>query len=192
MVLVSIFPFAPRRIFLLVSALIGLCATSAFADSMFLTVNSTPYDRQMSRIQPVLFTGSKANDADLTVGQVNHWMQDLRAIPYGFSMQWKTPGEVRTAASADCKGKAVALYQQMRESGARNVRLVIGKRSAGSRLTHTWVEWSANGGTYVLDPTINWSACRAEQLHGASYVPFYAYAGSRKYRALTAPTYAKL
>ena len=191
MITVSIFPFAPKRILLLTSAFIGLSAISCFADSLFLTVKATPYDHQMARIQPVLFT-QDGSQRDLTLGVVNHWMQDLRSIPYGYSTQWKTPTEVATAPAADCKGKAVSLYKRMRESGARNVRLVIGKRTQTSRMTHTWLEWNANGATYVLDPTINWTACRVDQLGGRSYVPFYAYAGGRKYRAATAPTFAKL
>jgi len=146
----------------------------------------------MARIQPVLFTHDGANDRDLSLGVVNHWMQDLRGIPYSFSQQWKTPSEVATAPAADCKGKSVALYKKMRESGAKNVRLVIGKRSSTSRMTHTWLEWNADGATFVLDPTINWTACRVDQLSGHSYIPYYAYSGARKYRAATAPAYAKL
>lgn len=191
MITVSIFPFAPKRVFLLTLAFIGMSAVSCFADSLFLTVKSTPYDRQMTRIQPILFTQDGA-ERDLSLGVVNHWMQDLRSIPYGFSTQWKLPSEVATAPVADCKGKAVTLYKRMRESGAKNVRLVIGKRTMTSRMTHTWLEWTANGSTYVLDPTINWTASRIDQLGSRAYVPFYAYAGARKYRAATAPAYASL
>ena len=43
-------------------------------------------------------------------------------------MEWKTPDEVHLGAYADCKGKAVALYNAMHARGAENVRLVIGKR----------------------------------------------------------------
>jgi hypothetical protein len=66
------------------------------------------------------------------------------------------------------------------------LRLVIGKRAASSRLTHAWLEWNVDGGCYVLDPTINWMACRVDQLDHAAYVPFYAYAGGSKYRAASA------
>jgi len=44
-------------------------------------------------------------------------------------MEWKTPEEVQTSAFADCKGKALALYNNaMHSRGAQNVWLVIGKR----------------------------------------------------------------
>ena len=49
---------------------------------------------------------------------VNHWIQNLREIPYGFSPVWKTPDEVESAPVADCKGKAVALYEKMHAHGA--------------------------------------------------------------------------
>lgn len=118
-------------------------------------------------------------------------MGDLRAIPYGFSSEWKTPTEVETGPVADCKGKAVALYHKMHAAGADQVRLVIGKRTSTSRKTHAWLEWSSSGGTYVLDPTINWTARRADELGNRNYIPLYAYAGLRKYRAANASLYAK-
>ena len=183
MILISLLPYSPRRIFALVATLVCLASVSCFAsESLLLSVASTPYDRQMSRIQPVLFTKAKA-ETKLSLGVVNHWIQDLRSIPYGFSPEWKTPEEVATAPVADCKGKAVALYEKMRQQGVQNVRLVIGKRTWTSRKTHAWLEWGTEGGTYVLDPTINWSACRADRVGKRDYIPLYAYAGARKYRA---------
>ena len=92
---------------------------------------------------------------------------------------------------ADCKGKAVALYQKMHSCGVQNVRLVIGKRTLASAKTHAWLEWSTDGGTYVLDPTINWAACRASEVGTRAYVPLYAYSGTQKYRAAAAALYAK-
>ena len=91
-------------------------------------------------------------------------MGDLRAIPYGFTKEWKTPAETQSGAPADCKAKAVALYERMQAHGAANMRLVIGKRATTSRSTHAWVEWETESGTYVLDPTINWRAYRGKDL----------------------------
>ncbi len=54
--------------------------------------------------------------------------------------------------------------------GAERVRLVIGKRTSMSRRTHAWLEWNIDSGTYVLDPTINWVACRADKLGTGSTV----------------------
>lgn len=137
----------------------------------------------MSRIRPILTSAAEHKNQTVSLTLVNNWIGNLRAIPYGFSMEWKTPEEVQLGAYADCKGKAVALYNAMRSRGAENVRLVIGKRTWTSRKTHAWLEWTTVSGTYILDPTINWSAFRAERAGRSSYIPLYAYAGTEKYRA---------
>lgn len=182
MVTISIHPYSLRRVGLVGLALFFLSCLSAFAQSNFVAVKSTPYDRQMTRIRSVL-TSPSHRPQNVSVGLVNNWIGNLRAIPYGFSTEWKTPAEVQLGAYADCKGKAVALYNAMRSRGADNIRLVIGKRSFASRKTHAWLEWPTAGGIYILDPTINWSAFRAEHTGTTSYIPLYAYAGARKYRA---------
>jgi predicted transglutaminase-like cysteine proteinase len=191
MITVSLQPLSPKKILALIAALIGLSTVSCFADSVFLSVNSTPYDRQMTRIQPVLFTKASEHKENVSLGLVNHWMQDLRGIPYGFSAEWKTPAEVESAAFADCKGKAVALYEKMHSCGAQNVRLVIGRRALTSRKTHAWLEWTTESGNYLLDPTLNWTAYRSADVGNHSYIPLYAYAGSRKYRAASGTLLAK-
>src|SRR5881227_1537109 len=185
MITISIRPYTLRKVGFIGLTLFGLSCLSAFAQSNYITVKSTPYDRQMTRIRPVLASGTSHKDESLSIGLVNNWIGNLRAIPYGFSMEWKTPDEVRGGGYADCKGKAVALYNAMHSRGAENVRLVIGKRSWTSRKTHAWLEWATANGTYILDPTINWSAFRAEKAGRSSYIPLYAYAGTMKYRAAT-------
>ena len=184
-------PYAVKKIGLLIIGLICLSSVSCFAESVFLNVAATPYDRQMTRIRPVLFGKNVPSKQDLSLGLVNQWIGDLRGIPYGFSQEWKTPQEVYGGAAADCKGKAVALYERMHSRGAENVRLVIGKRTTTSRKTHAWLEWTTAGATYVLDPTFDWSACSATQLGSNKYIPLYAYAGNRKYRAASTTLYAK-
>ena len=186
MITISIRPYTLRKAGVVGLILFCLSCLSAFAQSNYITVKSTPYDRQMTRIRPVLVSNESQRDESLSLGLVNNWIGNLRAIPYGFSTEWKTPEEVRAGAYADCKGKAVALYNAMRSRGAQNVRLVIGKRQWTSRKTHAWLEWATNNGTYILDPTINWSAFRAERTGRSSYIPLYAYAGTQKFRAAPA------
>ena len=185
MVTISIRPYTFRKLGLVGLTLFCLSCLSAFAQSGYITVNSTPYDRQMTRIRPVLTSAVEHKDKSPSLGLVNNWIGNLRAIPYGFSMDWKTPEEVQVGAYADCKGKAVALYNTMRSSGADNVRLVIGKRLSTSRKTHAWLEWATANGVYILDPTINWSAFRAQGTGRSSYIPLYAYSGGKKFRAST-------
>ena len=96
MVLISIQPFQFKKVFLLIAGLVCLSSVSCFAHSaFFLGVSSTPYDHQMTRIQPVLFSKSSAHKRDVSLAIVNRWIGDLRSIPYGFSPDWKTPEEVR-------------------------------------------------------------------------------------------------
>jgi hypothetical protein len=193
MVLVSIVPFAARRILFLAAVFSALSIATCFADSLLVTAKKTPYDHQMARIQPVLNVPTSVQHSVLPLSLVNEWIAELRAIPYSYSMEWKTPNEIAHAPTADCKGKAVALYQRMRENGARSLRLVIGKRTPVSRCSHTWVEWTSASVTFVLDPTINWVAQAVSEIPENSYVPYYAYAGSRKYRAAAATSfYARL
>ena len=186
MILISLRPFSLRKLLAFVTVLMCLSTAPCFASALFLPVASTPYDRQMSRIRPVLISGqSDGIRARVSLTLVNHWMEDLRDIPYGYHMEWRTPAEVQLRQPADCKGKAVALYQRLQRSGARNVRLVIGRRAPTSRTTHAWLLWETSEGTFVLDPTFNWMACRSEKIDQGSYVPLYAYEGDKKFRALS-------
>lgn len=193
MVLVSISPFLSRRFLALFFTLLALSALSTFAETPLFSVPATPYDHQMARIQPILISANSAAKENLSLGLVNQWMSDLRGIPYGYSAQWRTPGEVAHDPVADCKGKAVCLYERMRAHGAQNVRLVIGKRAPTSRVTHTWVEWTDGAQSYVLDPTMNWNACSTAKVPNNSYVAYFAFAGTKKFRASSGENlYAKL
>ena len=172
-----------KKTLLLTAALLLTAISSSFADALLFTVNATPYDRQMARIRPVLTASARATSNRVSLDVVNQWMDGLRSIPYGFTMTWKTPAEAQSGAPADCKAKAVALYEKMRANGATNVRLVIGKRTSTSRQTHAWLAWDTQNGSYVLDPTFNWTACTTAQVGKRNYQPLYAYAGHKKFRA---------
>lgn len=189
--ILSMMTIRTLRSLFLAAAAAYLSIGSCLAESLLLPVKSTPYDNQMSRIRPILQASGHSTKADLSLAIVNHWIESLRSIPYGFSQVWKTPSEVEASPIADCKGKAVLLYKKMKARGASNVRLVIGRRTSTSRSTHTWVEWSTANGTYLLDPTINWTAYKMDRLGDNAYVPLYAYAGGRKYRAASTTLVAK-
>lgn len=135
MVFISLQPFAVKRVFLLIAAIVCLLTASCFADSVFLTVDSTSYDRQMGRIRPVLLSlKSNRSEHQISFVVVNHWIEDLRGIPDGFSQEWKMPREVKAGAAADCKSKAMALYRLVEDSGANNLRTAIGKRTSAIRI----------------------------------------------------------
>ena len=54
MVTISIRPYSLRKVSLLGLTLFCLSCLSAFAQPLYVNVGSTPYDRQMARIRPVL------------------------------------------------------------------------------------------------------------------------------------------
>jgi len=153
-----------------------------FSQSTFFEVDSTPYDKQMARVQPTLTAPSGYIIDGISLTLVNEWMIELRAIHYRYSRVWQTPSEVEAARVADCKGKAVALYDRMQLNGVTNVRLVIGKRRVSDTLTHAWLEWETEMGTVLLDPTFNWTAAIKVD-DRRSYIAFYGFEGAHKYQA---------
>ena len=154
----------------------------ALAQTTFFEVTATPYDRQMLRVESTIAARRGYPVEGLSFTLVNQWMLELRAMPYRYSKQWQTPAEVETERMADCKGKAIALYDRMQLNGATNLRLVIGKRRASDFRTHAWLEWDTDYGTVLLDPTFNWAATIKNPSRW-SYIPFYGYKGTHKYQA---------
>ena len=168
---------------LLSAVILTVSATASFADALMVTVAATPYDKQMARIRPILENASNGGSNSVSINTVNQWMTDLREIPYGYALFWKTPVETVSGAPADCKAKSVALYERMKAAGATNLRLVIGKRTPVSKMTHAWLAWDTDNGSYLLDPTFDYTAKKAEKVGSRNYQPLYAYAGSKKFRA---------
>lgn len=160
-----------------------LVSISCFAQTTFLSVECTPYDEQMASVSPVLKASTDPKPDQTSLVAINQWMIQLRAMPYCYSKRWKTPVEVNSEMTGDCKGKAVALYEKLRANGARDARLIIGRLRARDRRTHAWVEWETGQQTFLLDPTLNWTATRAERQDKSTYIPLYAYEGGHKYRA---------
>lgn len=174
-----IFSLSVRKYFS--SAFVALiCRSVCLAQSEFVEVAYTPYDHQMERIQPVLSASPCYAIDEVSLTLVNEWMIELRAMPYRYSREWRTPLEVQASRVGDCKGKALALYDRLQLNGVTNVRFVIGKRRAGDSLTHAWLEWETELGTLLLDPTFNWTVT-FKSPDPRRYVAFYGYEGTHKY-----------
>lgn len=170
---------------------LGLTSGSCLSQPLFFAVEATPYDNQMARVRPVLECVNDYCPNPVSLNTVNQMMINLRGIRYRYSTQWKTPEEVKSARVADCKGKAITLYEAMQACGAKNVRFVIGKRRVRSSETHAWVEWETAEEKYVLDPTFNWLAAKAPAGNSKKYIPLYAYEGARRYRVVNLPVLAR-
>ncbi len=168
---------------LVLSLLVGFASISCFGEPVFQTVRTTPYDHQMVRVGVALTVRSTEQPGSLSPAAVNQWMMELRAIPYHYSRYWQTPDEVDFAQVGDCKGKALALYARMRNAGATNLCLVIGKHHIYDSATHAWLEWETSAGIYLLDPTFDETPAKLTELDSMTYLPLYAYDGIRKYQA---------
>jgi hypothetical protein len=183
MVLISLHPRRWQKALFSLVASAGLAALSCVGQTMLFKVDSTPYDGQMTRVAQVVHRPSAMHSDRASFLLLDSWMTALRSMPYEYSPKWRTPREVLSTRMGDCKGKAVALYEKLRAHGAHNVRLIIGKHHVDDARTHAWVEWETAQGTLLLDPTFNWRATRTNDQDFSNYIPFYAYDGSRKYRA---------
>jgi hypothetical protein len=178
---------SPRRQSAAICLAFVLCtAAGSFAQPLLMSVESTPYDNQMARVQSVLDSTPTQVPGSISLTLVNRWMRALRRLPYRYSNQWQTPHEVLAARRSDCKGKAIAMYQFMQSIGATNVRFVIGKHHAGDWFTHAWLQWETANGTFILDPTFSGHVLRAEEHSSSKYIPLYVYEGMLRYRAVNA------
>jgi predicted transglutaminase-like cysteine proteinase len=147
----------------------------------------------MTPVSRVLNASPGALAHRTSLATINEWLANLRAIPYQYSSQWKTPAQVHADLAADCKGKAILLYAIMRANGAKHIRFVIGKHQVADQRTHAWLEWETTSGTYLLDPTFNRTVERVSDYDPARYIAHYAYNGARKYRAnYYRPSYASI
>jgi hypothetical protein len=182
MVLMSLSSLQLRKFIFSLTVFFGFASVCCFAQPIFFAVKSTPYDRQMARVRPVLIGAAGQPARGIPLVTVNQWMNQLREMPYRYSRLWQTPSEVNAARATDCKGKAVTLYKIMQAMGATNVRLVIGRHRAHDWRTHAWLEWGTADGNYLLDPTFHGMAAKDLQ-DSSSYVPLYGYEGEHKYRA---------
>jgi hypothetical protein len=93
MITINISPYATaKKVGLVIVGLICLSSVSCFAGSLFLNVAATPYDRQMTRVRPALFSKANEGKQDLSLGLVNQWIGDLRGIPrMGFRKNGRLP-----------------------------------------------------------------------------------------------------
>src|SRR5207253_7738947 len=89
MVTVSIRPYTASKVSFVGLTLFCLSCLSTFAQSAYISVHSTPYDRQMARIRPILASAAGHRKQDLSFALVNHWIGDLRQFRTDFSWNGK-------------------------------------------------------------------------------------------------------
>jgi hypothetical protein len=171
-------PTALGLIALIAAMILG---TPAWSIQM-IPVSATPYDSQMQPILPILESDSSGGTSPgVTIPQVNRWMRQLHDIPYHYTSSWAGCANVNACGTADCKGKALALYQRMKASGATGLYLMIGLKDSDNSQTHVWLLWKYDGSLYNLDPTFENRAFPKNDFDRSSYRPSYSYSGDSKF-----------
>jgi len=143
----------------------------------------TPYDRYMSPVRQVLGTlHGQTTDFD----RVQNLLRVGRSFRYSFTDPYVAapPAVTGRTKTGDCKSKSLWLVQQL---GDANVRFVIGKARATSKISHAWVMWNDGSDWWILDPTNASRPIAAAKVAKNEYIPFYSWARDGSYRhAMTA------
>ena len=138
----------------------------------------TPYDRYMSPVKQVI--GSlKGQTTDFK--RVQSLLNEGRSFRYSFTDPYTAamPAETARTHTGDCKAKSLWLMDQL---GDANMRYVIGKARANSKISHAWVMWNDGSAWWILDPTNANRPIPAESTSRNEYIPQYSWAKSGSYR----------
>jgi hypothetical protein len=143
----------------------------------------TPYDRYMNPVRQVLGT---LHGQTTDFNRVQNLLRVGRSFRYSFTDPYVAASPATTARTrtGDCKAKSLWLVDQI---GDANVRFVIGKARATSRISHAWVMWNDGSSWWILDPTNASRPIAAANVAKNEYIPFYSWARDGSYRhAMTA------
>ena len=138
----------------------------------------TPYDRYMSPVKQVI--GSQ-NGQTTDFKRVQSLLNEGRSFRYSFTDPYTaaTPDVTARTHTGDCKAKSLWLMDQL---GDANMRYVIGKARATSKISHAWVMWNDGSAWWILDPTNANHPILAEGISQSEYIPQYSWAKSGSYR----------
>jgi hypothetical protein len=147
----------------------------------------TPYDRYMSPVKKVLGT-LQGQSTDMK--RVQELLRVGRGFRYSFTDPYTAalPSVTAQTHAGDCKAKSLWLVDQL---GDANVRYVIGRARATSKISHAWVMWNDGRSWWILDPTNTARPIAAEAVSRREYIPLYSWAKNGSYRhASTALNFA--
>ena len=138
----------------------------------------TPYDRYMSPVKQVI--GSlRGQTTDFK--RVQSLLNEGRNFRYSFTDPYTAamPSETARTHSGDCKAKSLWLMDQLGDS---NMRYVIGKARATSKISHAWVMWNDGSAWWILDPTNANRPILAENASRNEYIPQFSWSKNGSYR----------
>lgn len=146
------------------------------------SLQRTPYDRQLERIQHVLSREASQNNGNPgDIDTINQAMRAAYRLPYTSYAEWQSPEETYRNKRADCKARAVLLHHKLNEAGVGSHRLVIGRLKGGNSDSHTWLVWKTKEAEYLLDPTYYRKPIRMDKVSEGKYIPEFIYCGGKKY-----------
>ena len=170
-----------RNLTLALSGLIFASASASAGVDLGTPAGYTPYDRYMSPVRQVLGTlNGKTSDFD----RVQNLLRVGRSFRYSFTDPYvaASPAVTERTRKGDCKAKSLWLVDQL---GDANVRYVIGKARATSKISHAWVMWHDGRDWWILDPTNTSRPIAAARVASNQYIPFYSWARNGSYRHAT-------
>ena len=146
------------------------------------TASRTPYDSYMSPVKQVLGTLS---GGETSMNRVNDLMREGHSFRYSFTEPYvaATPERTAMTRSGDCKAKALWLCDQL---GDKNVRFVVGKAHASSKMSHAWVMMETEGRWWILDCTNTSRPILADSVSPRDYIPQYSWTRNGTYRHMGA------
>ena len=138
----------------------------------------TPYDRYMSPVKQVLGT-LRGQTTDFK--RVQSLLNEGRSFRYSFTDPYTAamPEVTARTHTGDCKAKSLWLMDQLGDS---NLRYVIGKARATSKISHAWVMWNDGSAWWILDPTNANRPILAENAARNEYIPQYSWSRNGSYR----------
>ncbi len=156
-----------------------LVHTAAFAGvDLGTPAGFTPYDRYMSPVKHVL---GSLHGQTTDLRRVQALLSEGRSFRYAFTDPYTaaTPEVTARTHTGDCKAKSLWLMDQLGDS---NMRYVIGKARATSKISHAWVMWSDGSNWWILDPTNANRPIPAESTSQNEYIPQYSWSKNGSYR----------
>jgi hypothetical protein len=158
-------------------ALLAFASSASAALDLGSPSSSTPYEAYMRPVKQVLGSVSSSK-ADLN--KVKELMKVGRGFRYTFTEPYLAalPSVTAATKSGDCKAKSLWLIDQL---GDKNVRYVIGKARATSKISHAWVMWNDGSQWWILDCTNTTKPIPASSVSSSEYIAMYSYDSSRAY-----------
>jgi hypothetical protein len=172
-----------RTLALALSGLLLARVSTCAAVDLGTPAGYTPYDRYMSPVRQVL---GSLHGQTTDLKRVQTLLQVGRSFRYSFTDPYvaASPAVTERTKAGDCKAKSLWLVDQL---GDANVRYVIGKARATSKISHAWVMWNDGNAWWILDPTNASRPISAAKVARNEYIPFYSWARDGSYRhAMTA------